>query len=76
MIKAMVDGGEIKGTVNEIRNTYDRRNAVEDVAAVKGADLDITKEGGQTVIRAEWSKKLPLAGNISICADFSVSSAP
>ena len=74
MVKAMADGGELAGSVAQIRNAFDRRNAVEDVKSVKGADLDITKEGGQAVVRAEWSVKMPIAGNLSVCADFAVSS--
>jgi len=42
---------------------------------VKGDDLEIGKEGGETVVSANWSVKIPLVSNISACLDFSVTSA-
>ena len=71
----MAQSGEINGTVREIRQAYDRRNAIEDVKSVKGDDLEIGKEGGETVVSANWSVKIPLVSNISACLDFSVTSA-
>ena len=74
MVKAMVTEGELKGNVAEIRRAFDRRNAVDDIRSIKGDDLEITKEGGQAVVRAEWSVKMPVAGNLSVVADFVVTS--
>jgi Tfp pilus assembly protein PilE len=72
---AMVQNGDTKGTVTEIRRHYDTRNAIEDVRNVQGKDLEITKEGGETVVAAEWSVKVPLVANVSACIDFSASTA-
>ncbi len=68
---AMEKNGETKGTVKEIRRAYETRNAIEDVKAVRPEDLEITKEGGETVVSANWSVKVPLFSNISACVDFS-----
>ena len=72
---AMVQNGDTNGTVTEIRRHYDTRNAIEDVKNVQGKDLEITKEGGQTVVSADWSVKVPLVANVSACIDFSASTA-
>jgi Tfp pilus assembly protein PilE len=72
---AMVQNGDTNGTVTEIRRHYDTRNAIEDVKNVQGKDLEITKEGGETVVAAEWSVKVPLVANVSACIDFSASTA-
>jgi len=72
---SMEQGGDFKGTVNDIRRAYDRRNAIEDVKSMNGADLEITKVGGETVVTAAWSSKVPLVGNASACLDFTVTNA-
>jgi hypothetical protein len=72
MFAAMEQNGETKGTVAHIRDAYDRRNAIEDVKALNGRDLDISKAGGETVVTAAWSQKVPLFNNLSACMDFVV----
>ena len=72
MFAAMEQAGDTKGTVYDIRKSFDRRNAIEDVKNVEGKDLEITKSGGETVVTAAWSAKVPLVGNASACLDFVV----
>ncbi len=72
---AMVQNGDTKGTVPEIRRAYDTRNAIEDVKSVQGQDIEVSREGGETVLSANWSVKIGLVANISACIDFSVTSA-
>ena len=68
----MEQGGDLKGSVRDIRAAFDRRNAIEDVKHVRGEDLEITKEGGETVITANWSVKIPMVYNASACLEFFV----
>jgi type II secretory pathway pseudopilin PulG len=75
MLASMEQAGDLKGTVRDIRYGFDKRNAIEDVKSVKGEDLEITKEGGETVVSANWSVKIPLVNNISACVDFAVTTA-
>ena len=70
---AMEKNGETNGPPLDIRRAYDRRNAIEDVRDVQGRDLEIRREGGDTVVSAEWSVKVPLVANISACIDFAAS---
>lgn len=70
----MEKAGEMQGTVAEIRKAYDRRNAIEDVKNVQGSDLEIQRgPGGETVVTASWSAKVPMVYNASACLDFFVS---
>jgi hypothetical protein len=70
----MEKAGELQGTVGEIRKAYDRRNAIEDVKNVQGSDLEIARgPGGETVVTAAWSAKVPMVYNASACLDFVVS---
>ena len=75
LFASMEQAGDLKGTVREIRNSWEKRNAIEDVRSIKGEDLEITKEGGETVLSANWSVKVPLVSNVSACLDFSVTTA-
>lgn len=58
-------------SVKEIRNSFDRRATIAYVTVVKGEDLEITKDGGETVITANWSVKVPLFASASLVLDFS-----
>ena len=75
IFKSMEQAGDLKNSVRDIRKSFDTRNTIEDVKSVKGDDLEITKEGGETVVSANWSVKISLVSNISACLDFSVTSA-
>ena len=75
MLSSMEQAGDLKNTVREIRKSFETRNAIEDVKSVKGEDLEVTKEGGETVVSAAWSVKVPLVSNIAACLDFAVTTA-
>lgn len=75
MLAAMEQSGDLNGTVRDIRNSFDKRNAIEDVKSVRPDDLEITKEGGQAVVTANWSVRVPLVANISACIDFMATTA-
>jgi hypothetical protein len=76
MFAAMEAAGDLKGTVRDIRVSFEKRNNIENVQDVHPEDLEITKEGGETVVSVAWSKKVGLVSNISACLDFFVTTAP
>jgi hypothetical protein len=57
-----------------IQSAFDRRANVENITAVQGNDIEITKDGDNVVLTAEYSVKVPLVGNLSACMDFRASS--
>jgi hypothetical protein len=71
----MDQGGDLKGSVGDIRRSFQRRNAIEDVHSVSEADLEITKEGGEAVVSVSWSVKVPLVYNVAACLDFYATTA-
>ena len=75
MFAAMEQGGDLKGSVRDIRASYEKRNAIEDVKSVRGDDLEVSKEGGEAVVTATWSVKVSLVSNISACLDFYATTA-
>ena len=75
MLASMEAQGDTKGTVRDIRLSFDRKNTIEGVREVKGDDLEITKEGGEAVVTASWSVKIPMIYNFSACLDFVATTA-
>ena len=75
MFAAMEQAGDLKGSVRDIRYSYEKRNAIEDVKSVRGDDLEVSKEGGEAVLTANWSVKVPLVANVNACLDFTVTTA-
>jgi Tfp pilus assembly protein PilE len=75
IFKSMEQAGDLTKPVREIRKSFDTRNTIEDVKSVKGDDLEVTKEGGETILTASWSVKVPLVANVSACLDFNVTTA-
>lgn len=64
------------GSVADIRKAFDRRADIDSISVVTGADLNISKDGGDTVISFAYTKKIPLFANVSLLIDFAASSAP
>ncbi len=75
ILSAMEAGGDLKGTVREIRYNFEKRNAIEDIKSVRGDDLEVTKDGAQAVVSATWSVRVPMVHNINACLDFYVTTA-
>ena len=75
MFAAMEQAGDLKGSVREIRNSFEKRNAIEDVKSVRSDDLEVTKEGGEAVLTANWSVRIPMVSNVNACLDFMVTTA-
>lgn len=75
ILASMEAQGDTKGSVRDIRLAFDRKNSIEGVKEVKGDDLEITKEGGDAVVTASWSVKIPMIYNFSACLDFVATTA-
>ena len=57
-----------------VENAFDRRATVENITAISARDLEIAKDGDKIILSVEYAVKVPLAGNLSACMDFNVSS--
>ena len=67
-------GSEIAtGSAQEIRGAFDKQATIDDIRSVRGQDLEIIQEGSTTVIRANYTQKVPLLANVSLLIDFSAS---
>ena len=76
VMKALANSEEVKsGTVSDIRKSFDRRATIGYVEVITSEDLEITKEGGETIVTATWQQKLPLFTGYTLVIDLSVSTA-
>ncbi len=62
-------------TVAEIRKSFDRRMTIDYANNLRGEDLEITKDGGQTVITANWTVNTPLFANWVLVINFTATTA-
>lgn len=49
-------------TVAEVRAIFERATAIDDIASVKPADLDVSKEGDKVVVSFAYQREIHLAG--------------
>lgn len=60
-------------TPKEIRSSFDKRAAIDNITVITGQDLEIDKEGNQAVVLANYAQKIPLFANISVYIEFQAS---
>jgi hypothetical protein len=58
----------------EIREKFTKRAMIDNINAVKSTDLDISREGGITVVSVEYPFQAKLVGNVSLLVEFAASS--
>jgi Domain of unknown function (DUF4845) len=76
IIATMAGTDEVRsGTVADIRRSFDKRIAIDYSNAIKAEDLEITKDGNETVVTAAWQHKIPLFPTWTLTIDFNVSTA-
>ena len=61
---------EGSGSAAEIRKSFDKYATIDDITSIKPAELEISKEGGQLVIRAAYRKEIPLVANVGVYINF------
>jgi Tfp pilus assembly protein FimT len=69
-IQAIAADRSKSSSVNEVRKAFDARAMIDDISAVRGNDLEITKEGNDVVISFAYRKEIPIAGNLGVYVDF------
>jgi Tfp pilus assembly protein PilE len=62
-------------TVGEVRYAFQLRAAVDDIDVIGPKDLEVTKEGSEIVVAANYSKRIPLFANVNVVIDFAASSS-
>lgn len=65
---------EGKTSVGDIRQSFDLKSSIDNVTAVKPADLEITKDGNEILISFSYRKEIPLFANVGLYLDFAADS--
>ena len=63
------------GTVRDIRVAFQKRADVAYVTVVQPEDIEISKEGGVTVLGVKYDKKIPLFANWTLVLAFDYSTS-
>ncbi len=61
--------------VNEIEASYRKRAMIDEIHDLKTEDITIEQEGGSLSLSANYSVKIPLAGNVTLLLEFNPSSS-
>ncbi len=64
-----------KGSRGDILMAFTKRASVDNITAINAEDIDIIKDNERLILSASYVYKVPLLGNVSLCLDFSPSSA-
>jgi type II secretory pathway pseudopilin PulG len=65
----------IGGTPQEMRTTFNKNADINQVDAIAGKDLVISKETGETELSFAYEKRIPIAGNVSLVIDYAGTTA-
>ncbi|MCC2958301.1 DUF4845 domain-containing protein [Massilia sp. IC2-477] len=73
---AIVRAKEAGGTPREIQVAFDKTAGINDVTAVRGRDLTITRDDGEVQVSFAYEKRVPLMGNVSLVIDYAGTTDP
>ena len=74
IVGVLASEGDNGATAAELRRSFDRRSEIDNIASVAGSDLDIVKDGNQTVIEVDYERTVPMVANLSLLIEFHASS--
>ena len=73
---AIVRAKETGGTPREMQVAFDKNAGMNNVTAVKGSDLTITRDDGEVQLSFAYEKRVPLVGNVSLVIDYAGTTDP
>lgn len=74
IFKEIVNDPEMRNvTEKEIRASYSKRASIDYINDLAADDVEISKEGGLITVSANYTVKIPVAGNISLIIEFNPS---
>ncbi|MFN3629989.1 MAG: DUF4845 domain-containing protein, partial [Casimicrobiaceae bacterium] len=73
VLQATADEFTVAAQPPAVRAAFDRRAQIDDISSIKGSDIEVSKIDGRIVLRAVYSKQIPVAGNMSLLFEFDAS---
>lgn len=59
------------GTIQDVRQSFDKAGMVEDITSISGKDLEINKDGDKTTVKFAYVKEIRLVGPVSLLIRYS-----
>jgi hypothetical protein len=72
----IVRAKEAGGTPREIQVAFDKHTGINNVTAIRGRDLTITRDNGEVQVSFAYEKRVPLMGNVSLLIDYAGTTDP
>lgn len=69
-IMSAVKKSQPAGSLVEIQKSFDRYAAIDNIDAITGKDLDITRVNDEVVVSFAYTKKIPLVEPVSLVIDY------
>lgn len=73
---AIARAKEAGGTPREMQVAFDKNADMNNVTAISGRDLTITREEGGVEVSFAYEKRVPLVGNVSLVIDYAGTTDP
>lgn len=70
IVSALASEGDNGASVAELRSSFSRRAEVDNIISVASSDLEIAKDGNNTVVEVEYERVIPVVANVSLLIDF------
>jgi hypothetical protein len=71
VIKAAKKAAAEGNTVPEVRASFDRAAAIDDISSISGKDLEITKENDKVVVSFAYQREIHLGGPVYLLFKYS-----
>jgi len=75
MLKQTLDALPEGTTLAQFQRAFDFRASADYIDSVRGTDVELSKQDNQIVASADWTKTLPLVGNVSLLLEFHASAS-
>ncbi len=74
VLSVMAKDSSLPGmTPGEVKASFDKRAVIDNIKVIKGSDLEISKEGGKTVVSTSYTVTVPIFANLSALMEFEAS---
>lgn len=75
-VKAVAQDPTLKqASAGDVRKAYEKRAVVDNIRSITPQEIDVSKDGGNLVLSFAYTKRIPIAGPVSLLIDFEGSSA-
>jgi hypothetical protein len=73
-IAAIAQDGKL-ASVTDVQNAFDRYANIDQISAINGKDLEVSKEGNAFVVSVAYERRIKMFGPVSVVLDFEASTA-